>query len=663
MINQSQADTIELGHVIRTVTGRWRVVAACVAVGILAAVATLLFAPKRYSADGSLVLKAGTTSTGSALLSQVTGLGDVTSGLLGGKSQMETEILVLSSRAVVGEVVDSLWLQARMRAAKPLPSRVLLTSFSAPGSFARRRYKFERSAAGNAYTATSDSESYQVQPGTPAQVGPARLTLAAGTPLPSSFAIDIRDRDDAIDHTVDNLVVEKAKGEIASVTFSAADSVTAAAVPNLVVSRYLERRRVIDKGVNQRRVEFLTAKNDSMTLALTASLREQRIQREASGVLSPEASGRIGLESVAELRGKLTEVLVEQGALRQLMNEVNSKTLNPRNLAAYPTFLNSPAVNSLVVELSSTETRRTALLANRTPSDPEVMALTRAAEDIERQLIPYATTYGQALEKQRTDLQRSIDAVEADLARLPKAAERAGQLEFNVEDMAKMSAGLQAALVEAKLAAIGEGGDALPLDAAVVPKKPSFPKPLTTLAAGTGAGLMIGLVMAVILGSLGRWVRDPIELERSTGVPAIQYDPATPLLLANGSSRTIVVAPVTAGMDISSIVTQLAQTATWRAVSAALLTLPERAADVNAQIAKLESEHDLVIVQLPSLTSDTAVATLQHGRPVLLVAPGPRTDRHRVNSAIEMLRRLEVPCAGVVINSPKERPTIRIGRS
>jgi hypothetical protein len=289
--------------------------------------------------------------------------------------------------------------------------------------------------------------------------------------------------------------------------------------------------------------------------------------------------------------------------------------------------------------------------------------LTRTAEALERQIIPYATTYGEALDKQRLDIERSIRGIEGELAALPRAAERAGQLLFNVEDMAKMSAGLQAALVDAKLAAIGEGGEVRPLDLAVVPKKPSFPRPALMVAGGAGGGAMVGMMVALILGSMGRWVRDPLELERSTGVPSIPYDPAVPLLLANSASRTLVVAPVVAGLDVSNIVTRLAETSTWRSASCVVLALPEKASEVNAQIATLEAQHDLVIVQLPSLSSDTAVATLQRGRPVLLVTSGPRTDRPRIVSAIEMLKRLEVPCAGVVIDSPKERPLIQIGRT
>ena len=73
MINQSQGDTIEVGHAVRTVAGRWRVVVASVIVGAALAAAVVKFAPRRYSAVGTLMLKSPSMSTGSSLLSQVTG--------------------------------------------------------------------------------------------------------------------------------------------------------------------------------------------------------------------------------------------------------------------------------------------------------------------------------------------------------------------------------------------------------------------------------------------------------------------------------------------------------------------------------------------------------------------------------------------------------------
>ena len=73
--------------------------------------------------------------------------------------------------------------------------------------------------------------------------------------------------------------------------------------------------------------------------------------------------------------------------------------------------------------------------------------------------------------------------------------------------------------------------------------------------------------------------------------------------------------------------------------------------DVNGTIDRLESEHGLVVVKLPMITSDTAAAAIGENRPVLLVAPERRFARAQLVDAVQMLKRLEVPCAGVVLNS------------
>src|SRR5206468_4055156 len=110
--------------------------------------------------------------------------------------------------------------------------------------------------------------------------------------------------------------------------------------------------------------------------------------------------------------------------------------------------------------------------------------------------------------------------------------------------LTKILAVIQGQIVEARLAAIGEGGDVRPLDVAVAPKRPSFPDPVIAAGVGIIGGLLVGLVAALLFGSVGRWMRDPMEVERTTGVPAMQFDPAVPLLPSNGagSSLTIVVA-------------------------------------------------------------------------------------------------------------------------
>lgn len=650
-MSTQHSDTIELGHVARTIANGWRAIVGFTLLGIVAAAGTIAFAPRKFTGEATIILKATGGASSSSPLSQLPGLGDITAGLLGGKSSLETEIEILSSGAVVGKVIDSLRLQARVVADQPLPAMDVLSEVNAPGAFKRRRYHFERKPGSEGYAVTGPGVNGQMQPGTPLRLPEGQLTFAARAPLPEEFDLQLRDREDALKWVSKHIKVDKEKGDVASVTYRGDDSVTSARVPNALLDIYLTRRRTTDRGINQRRVEFLTAKNDSMELALARAGQSLRRQQEASGVLDPEATVKVELESGAAMRSRLTDIQVEQGALRHLLDQVKANTLDARELAAYPRFLGSPVINNLVAQLTDLENRRTMLLVQHQEGDRDVVALDKTAASVKSQLVPYAETYADALARQRADLEASIARINDRLARLPAAAESSLRLQRDVLDLSKMSAVLQAQIVEAKIAAIGEGGDVRPLDLAMVPKKPSFPEPVLTASIGTFGGLICGLFAALLVGSVGRWVRDPLEVERTTGIPTLQFDPAVPLLVTSGSFRTIVVAPVEAGIPVTPVVSRLAQTATSRALSVAVLDLSGPASDINASIQRLEVDHDVVIIQLSSLVSDSAAAALQHTRPVLLVTPASRVDRRQLVGAVQMLKRLEVPVVGIVMSN------------
>jgi hypothetical protein len=208
------------------------------------------------------------------------------------------------------------------------------------------------------------------------------------------------------------------------------------------------------------------------------------------------------------------------------------------------------------------------------------------------------------------------------------------------------------------------------LDPAVAPKEPSFPKPITTMGLGIGAGLFAGVIAALMIGALGRWVQDPRDVERTTGVPALRFDPTVPLLMNGAASRTVLVVPLDQRALLEPVIQRLAQTAESRSIKATVLDLSDYksasttlvpritagsiesvgAFDVNGTISRLEEEFGMVIVRLPGLVTDAAAAALTGSRPVLLVAPQRRIDREKLVGAVQLLRRLDVPCAGIVMS-------------
>ncbi|HXT16665.1 MAG TPA: Wzz/FepE/Etk N-terminal domain-containing protein [Gemmatimonadaceae bacterium] len=665
------ADTIDLADVGRALRRGWQAIVLFVVLGALAAVAVIVFAPPKFGGEASLVLKTG-GDAGASVLSRLSGGLSDAGGMLSGalKSPIETEIAILDSRAVAGRVVDSLLLQARVVEPRGTPTNRLVASYALAPSFAPRKYTFTRAGDGS-YLAVTKGDSAKLMPGVPGKLAIGQVTLMPGVTAPS-LQLEFRDHEDAIARLTKHLSIDKAGGEVAKIGYQGDDSISAAAVPNALVAIYLARRTTTDRGVNQHRVEFLEAKADSASRELAAAEQALRRQQEASGVIDPQVVGKLELERAVQLRGALTEIRVEDGAIKQLMQQVKSGTIRPRDLGAYPAFLKSAGVNELLSQLTQVETDRYKLLESRTEKDPEVIALTQSSKSLEGQMVAMAQTYATSLERQEADYQTELDGLTQKIAGLPAVSQSGLRLQRDVLRLGTIYAGIQAQLVGARLAAIEEGGDVRALDVATVPRKPAFPDPVKTAGFGIGGGLGAGLVAALLLGLLGRWMQDPRQVEQTTGFPALRFDSAIPLFIGTDTAQTILVLPIDPRARAEPVARQIAQTALARSMSATVLDLssldvaaqPLRlsatsngntnggngAIDVNASIERLEQEHSLVVVQLPSLGSAATIAALRRSRPVVLVVPERRIDRAELMGAVQTLKRLDMPCAGIVLS-------------
>ena len=655
-VNGTSTDTIDLADIARSLRRGWRWILGGLLAGGMVALLVILYGPRRFDGAASAIIRSA-PEPGAGLLSR---LGDGAAGaasLLGGgaSAPIETDIQILLSHAVVGAVVDSLLLQVEVRSPS-VPAASVLRTAHLPGAFKHFDLALKRTAVGRYHYDAGATKGDVAGGGT--------ISLPVGTVtlrdvMPEEVTLRLYDREDAVLRTSKHLAVAKAGGEVLRVSYRARDSLTAANVPNAVLVDYLARRKTDDRGANAHRVEFLLVQIDS-TAALQANAEQRlRLFQEQSGLIDPQVIGKLELETVADLRKSLGALQVEQGALDQLLAQVAAGRMTARQVVAFPSFLKSPGINDLLRQLAELETERTKLLERRLETDDGVVALSRSIANIEGQLVPLARAYSGALRQQRADLTTQIGSVTSKLTTFPGAAQSAVRITREVLRLTQLSLALQSQLVQARLAAISEGGDVRALDRAVAPKEPAFPEPWLTSGLGLGVGLLIGLAAAIVSGSHGRYLEGPGAIERVLGVPAVRYLPGSPLLMTGReATRTLLLIPVEARTSTEQVATRLADTSAARGEAATVLDFSRQGAvtvaesSPSALIAQAEQTLSFVVVRLPGLSSESTAAVLSHTRPVLLVAPSDRVKRKTLVAALETLRRLDVPCLGVVLAAP-----------
>lgn len=465
----------DLGTVLAEVArGWWRAVVGVLA-GLLAGGAIVLFVPARFDARALVLVRTQDTGAG-AIAGKLGALAQFAPGGLSGalKDELETELAILQSRAVTGIVVDSLRLQVRVKSPAHTPSAAVVDSVQLPDRFK-----------------------------------PVTRTLVAGqNALPQgkiwikrdvpTVHVTLMDREDAIDWVDENLDARKQGGEVVRVSFRARDSVTAAAVPNLAIATYLARRKTVDRGLNQRRLEFLTAKSDSVDHDLNMAASELRRAQDAGGIPSLEPAARAALDQVVTLETAVGLLRSEQGALDSLLVESSRPGANARRLAAFPSLLKSPAMNDLVSRLALLEIQHAELEVIYASTAAPVRAVEVARDSLVAQLLPMARTYAQSLARQRATLEQELARTRARVQKLPGAAQGIVVAESRLKRFATLDAGMGAQVLDARLAALSEGGDVHLIDGAVAPRQVAFPRPMLTLAFGALLGLLAGIATSLL---------------------------------------------------------------------------------------------------------------------------------------------------------------------
>jgi hypothetical protein len=506
------------------------------------------------------------------------------------------------------------------------------------------------------------------------------------------------DREPTIDEVEKALDLSMDQGDVVEVRFRSASPAVSAAVLNQMVGTYLRRRTTTDRGVNRHRYEFLSAHADTVGAQLARAEESLRRQQETSGVLDPEVQGRSELERAMAVQAELESVSVDARALQEIVDRGRRGEFAPaRELAAYPSLLKNAAISEQLSRLLEMETERTKLLGRLEPHNPEVVTLDRMIAQADSQLIAVAEDYLSGLRRQEAGLSRELETYRSRLGVLPAQSEEAYRREREVKRLSETLIALQSQMVQARLDAIGEGGEVRQVDVAVAPKRPVFPNRPLSLFGGLLGGLFFGVVAAVVAGRRRETLEEAWEAELASGVRAVDFDPRLPLGYGEaGSGQTLLVVPVGGGDSALRVGEQLARTAALqgenpvladlrgagaresaaRAISpVAVAALREgeessergsltvmkdgyacypaagavTTATPRAVLETLEERHSPVVAVLPEMGSTEAMGALRPGRLVVLSAVAGRVSRRELIGTVALCRQMDVRPVGVVM--------------
>ena len=109
--SSTSEDTIDLKELFFSLIAQWKLIALCIIFSLICALLYLRVTQPVYSTDALILVEDGKSAASAALLGELSQL----SGGMGQKSPADAEIEVLKSRMVLGQVIQDLNLNIKIK--------------------------------------------------------------------------------------------------------------------------------------------------------------------------------------------------------------------------------------------------------------------------------------------------------------------------------------------------------------------------------------------------------------------------------------------------------------------------------------------------------------------------------------------------------------------
>ena len=416
--------------------------------------------------------------------------------------RVENERIVMLSRGLMGEVADRLKLEQNAEFNPSLNPPTVWSYFNPIGDFDRLA-DWVRSRLGGAEAMPAAS------PGlTPDQLIDTALT---------HFDVS------TVGHS-----------EVLDVVAWSRDPKTAASLANTLADSYL----AYQKGQK-------TADSSRIEKYLAGRINELRTQVEKSEMAVADYRQKYGLfqgtnasvtsQQLTELNTQLTEAQTAKAEADSQLSEIAALKGAGSGDDSLPEVLKSPVIQALRAQQAQAESKLAELSSTYGPKHPKILDAKAAIKDIRSKINTEIGRIVGGLRHQAANADARYKALQQNFER---AKNQAGGVDARsvtlqaLEREAKVNSNLLDAMLNRAKETFGreevEQPDAKLISSAAPPERPGFPPKFLILLLGTGAGVLLGALAALMRDAADRTFRRADAVEHLTGLPLLALVPTLP---------------------------------------------------------------------------------------------------------------------------------------
>jgi capsular exopolysaccharide synthesis family protein len=497
----------------------------------LAALVTLT-EPPRYQANGAIRLA------------------DVRRSLTGGIEDAEvekilgpqidpvlSELEVLRSRSLLGQVVDSLGL--RLGTGPVTRGIIRDVSVSDP----RRETRVEVRFGPAQVEASMDGATGRARYGQPLVLGPLTFT-ALRRPALGRAEFVLLSREDAVDEVLRYLHARtRDKTDVIDVQYQSRDPFLAQSVVNGVITGFRAMNAHQAQQQSRRRRMFIEEQMQHTDSALVAAQRDLSAFRRTQKVYSSrekyaaEQAGLMGLET------RRQDMVAQRATFQALLSQLQRPHAGAevlRALAAAPDAKDNPVLVQLFTQLTHYELSRDSLISGAwgsSPNSPDVQRLNSLIASTEERVRETLSSGIVALDARLGALDQTRGQNEQQMETLPGVEAEEVRLTQQVETTQKVAEQLRGEFQKARIAEAVEAGQVEVLDSAPFPAKPIPARRSLRIILGMIVGLVLGGGGALFLEHMNNAIHRREDLERILHLASLAVIP--PLGTGDGKRRRL----------------------------------------------------------------------------------------------------------------------------
>jgi chain length determinant protein EpsF len=319
------------------------------------------------------------------------------------------------------------------------------------------------------------------------------------------------------------------QSNIVEISFKAPDPRFAADAANAVARAYIATQ--VDLKVKPARefTEFFDQQAQLVRQRYEASQRKLSQFQRRYGITSVDERLDVESNRLQELSTQLTQM---QAVRSESAEKAGSASRSGAAGNSLPDVLNNPVVAQLKAEIARAEARLAELQGQFGPRYPTVERTRDELDGLRRQLKQQTDAVSGSMSRQHevnlareADIRASLERQRQKVLDLKRQRDEMGVLVRDVESAQRSLDQLTQRLLQHTVESESRGANAVQIDPAVEPLKPSSPNVPVVIAVGTLLAPMIASLVVAFTGMFDRRAVSPDDIEAALGCPVVARVP------------------------------------------------------------------------------------------------------------------------------------------